>query len=200
MRTSWLLGAGLMGAALIYMLDPHQGARRRGRVRSGISAWNRRREADERLKRLLEPAEPDDAPPADRALFRKVRSRLQRAVTYPQLVDVHADRGRITLTGCVPAEEMESLMRAVRSAHGVRDIDNQLVATAGIESKPRFRDVRSSRWGTGSTSWTWLALLGAGAVAYGVLRRSGTGDVTDGEESMLDASAEALAGEVRPTT
>src|SRR5262245_1148139 len=136
----------------------------------------------------------------DQALVRRVRSRLERAVSFPQLVDIEAEGGRVILTGCISAEEMGSLMRAVHSVRGVRDVDSQLVATTGIESMPGDTDARALGRGIARSALHTLAVLCGGAIAYGVIRyvRARTEPGVGGPG--LEANVEPLSGELRPST
>src|SRR5437867_2211648 len=98
-------GIGL-GAALMYLLDPDRGNRRRAHWRDqAVHAWNRTadalgttaRDAGHRARGLAAETgarlRDEDVP--DEVLVKRVRARMGRVVSHPRAVQVAADQGRV---------------------------------------------------------------------------------------------------------
>lgn len=140
--TALMLAAGAaLGAALMYLLDPGDGRRRRallrdklnrygrqsGRAatRSGRDLWNRTRgtayETGRRLRRERVP---------DGVLVDRVRAEMGHVVSDPSSVTVTARGGHVTLAGDVPEVEMTRLLERVSATPGVAGVENQLRAGA----------------------------------------------------------------------
>lgn len=133
---SLVLGIAI-GAGLTYFLDPDRGGRRRALVRdqvvragneledaarsSGRHARNRAGGMLHEMKAELREDEVDD-----RVLEERVRSQVGRAVSSPGTVEVSASRGRVTLSGAVAEDEVESAERSAKSVRGVDEVDNRL--------------------------------------------------------------------------
>jgi osmotically-inducible protein OsmY len=135
----FLLGA-LVGAGLMYFLDPDRGRRRRALLRDQIAHAGNELEglgdavasqarhltnqaggmvAETRARVMRE--EVDDV-----TLTARVRSELGRLVSNPSSIGVSADHGRITLTGPILTREVDSLIDGVESIRGVADVINRL--------------------------------------------------------------------------
>jgi len=133
-----ILFFALSGAGLMYFLDPQGGHRRRALMRDqAVKALNRTgdnltgltKEVKNRAQGVvaqttsrLEKKEE----PLDETLIAQVRSRMGRIVSYPSAVEVNVNNGTVTLSGAILANEVEPLMREVRSIAGVSAVDNQL--------------------------------------------------------------------------
>lgn len=137
-KLGWALvgGAGL-GAALMYLFDPKNGGRRRSLTRDKAGKVARQggdklaatardlrnrsvgtaREATGRFKRQT---------PTDQVLAERVRAELGH-LTTPGVVEVNAHQGCITLTGQVPSEGVDDLLKTVRRVRGVTEVDNRLM-------------------------------------------------------------------------
>jgi len=132
-----LTGAGA-GAAIMYMADPHEGARRRARVRETVSHANHvattvaamtSRDVHHRmsgvaarlLARVIEEPEP-----SDHVLAERVRARLGRLVSHPGAIHVEATNGTVALSGPIFEAELEQVMRSVADVPGVAAIENRL--------------------------------------------------------------------------
>src|SRR5688572_454085 len=117
-RELTLLAGGIgFGAALMYMLDPDRGRRRRALVRDKLaSAANKTpdaigataRDLSNRARGLAAQvgsvfAAADDL--SDEVLAARVRSKLGRVVSHPSAIEVAADQGRVRLRGPVLAGE-----------------------------------------------------------------------------------------------
>lgn len=63
---------------------------------------------------------------ADRALARRVRTRLARYVAHPSAVDVSVTRGCVVLSGTVAAHEHQDFVDAIASEPGVDDVYDRL--------------------------------------------------------------------------
>jgi hypothetical protein len=132
-----LLGVGF-GAALMFLLDPNQGGRRRALLRDkAVRLWtrgsrqvgglsedlgNRARgvlsETKSRLRR-------EETPP-DAVLEARVRSEIGHVVSHPRAIDVRASNGRVTISGPVLASEVDALLGRVAGVRGVTDVENRL--------------------------------------------------------------------------
>ncbi|HUP00499.1 MAG TPA: SRPBCC family protein [Gemmatimonadota bacterium] len=136
-KMRWLGSLGL-GAALMYLLDPDRGRRRRALVRdqlasrlggSGGVAGKTARDAANRARGIVAGARSrlrGEGIPDDAVLEERVRSRMGRHVSHPGSIEVEADQGRITLRGPVLAHEVDDLLRAVGAVRGVEEIDDRL--------------------------------------------------------------------------
>lgn len=139
-RRGWgfLLGAGI-GAAAMYLLDPHDGARRRAQVRDKATHYSRL--ARENLSGRIEDARHRSGgmmaelrsqfrlgSPTDEVLLARVRSKLGHVVSHPAALEVSAQDGLVTLRGPILVSEVDHALMAVRLIPGVTDVDNQLDA------------------------------------------------------------------------
>src|SRR5215211_6430386 len=141
MQLRALLLGGVAGAALVYMLDPDRGRRRRAMARDRLVATFRRggRRAGRLRRRIGAGAygvrqkvthlRPEDAStPDDVTLVRRVESEVFRDPDVPKgQININAEDGVIILRGQVERpEQIEELEARVRKVHGVRDVDNLL--------------------------------------------------------------------------
>lgn len=136
---SFLLGI-MVGAGAMYLLDPDRGRRRRALIRDqvvhgvheleelGGTAGGRARDLRNRAagalhetRARLRPEVVDDA-----VLEARVRTELGRLSSSPGLIEVHADHGRIVLSGQVLARELDDLLAGVGAVRGVHDLVNRL--------------------------------------------------------------------------
>jgi hypothetical protein len=137
-RTFGILVGGLgLGAALMYVLDPERGKRRRALVRDKALSGahkagdrlaarsrdlkNRARGVAAEVKALTKSDEPDDP-----VLAERVRAELGRTVGHPASIDVEAVAGTVILSGSVLTSELDELLSAVRGVPGVEDVENRL--------------------------------------------------------------------------
>jgi osmotically-inducible protein OsmY len=139
-----------IGAALVYFLDPQQGARRRSMARDRFLAFFRRRGREAArfgraasseaygLKQKAthlreEPKEFDD-----QTLKAKVESEVFRPADAPKGdVNVNVEDGVVYLRGEVERPELiNDLESRVRSVQGVRDVEN-LLHVPGTEAPSR---------------------------------------------------------------
>jgi hypothetical protein len=140
-RLALLAGIGI-GAAVMYLLDPDRGTRRRhvlaDKARRGLrltgrelhdaaeNAKNHTRGKVIELTHRFEDEQVDDA-----RLIERVRAELGHHVERARAIEVTAEDGRVTLTGALPFDQIERAERTVTSVRGVRAIDNRLVTSAG---------------------------------------------------------------------
>ena len=151
-----LLGGLGLGAALMYVLDPERGKRRRALVRdkavrvanrTGERLEARSRDLKNRMRgvkaeaKSLTHAEPVD----DTVLEERVRAEIGRAVTTPGGIEVAATAGDVTLSGPVLAKEVDDLLSAVRGVRGVADVVNALEVYETPEDVPALQGARGPR-------------------------------------------------------
>lgn len=173
------LGAGL-GAGLMYLLDPQNGARRlalardkaahalrkggRAALRTTKDLGNRTRGLVAEAGSRLRPGELDDQVLRDR-----VRSKVGRLVSKSSAIEVAAKQGCVILTGSVLAAELDRLLSVVGSLKGVKEVKHRLklhergtglqATTGNGRTVPRFL----------RRNWAGATL---GAVSLGLLARS----------------------------
>ena len=178
-----LVGAGI-GAAVVFMLDPAVGGRRRALVRDKIVRASRltrdgldatARDMSNRARGIaaatsgrLWNGEVDDV-----TLIERVRARLGRVATHPRAIDVLAHNGVITLRGPILASEMPTVIAAIGAVRGVEDVVNHLQAHESALGVPSLQgDGRTARSGLDIMHRNWApatrALVGAGVVATGI--------------------------------
>ena len=133
-----LAGCGVgLGAGLMYVLDPVYGKRRRALLRdktshvAGVSRvllGKKARHLGNHVRGLVAEAGSHFRceEVSDEALAARVRSKMGRAVSKPEDIDVTASEGRVTLRGIVRSEEYDGLFRSVSKVRGVRGVENQL--------------------------------------------------------------------------
>ena len=176
---------GALGAAAMYFLDPHEGRRRRARTRDKlVHAGKRFNEAGKvtardtvhrargmlaGARRLLRHEEVEDA-----VLVGRVRAELGRVVSHPHAVAVSADRGHVTLSGPILAEEARPLLRCARHVPGVKAVSDRLTVYEDAEARhvsalqgghPR----RGTRFELMQDNWSPAARLGVGAFGAGLV-------------------------------
>lgn len=132
-----LLGVGL-GAALMFLLDPESGRRRRALVRDKSLHYARRardsqeamlRHASDRAqgvaaaaRRRFDPAELVE----DGILLERVRAALGHVLDDPRAIDVRVRCGTVILKGPARQEQIEELVACVEHVRGVIEVDNRL--------------------------------------------------------------------------
>jgi hypothetical protein len=136
-----LTGAGA-GAALMYMADPHEGARRRARLRDAAAHANRvakavgdmtSRDVHHRVSGVaayLLAHFVERSAPIDEVLVERVRARLGWLVSHPGAIHVAATHGTVTLSGPIFEAELEQVLEGVAAVPGVIAVKNRLEAYA----------------------------------------------------------------------
>ncbi len=128
------IGGVLVGAGLMFLLDPDRGARRRSLARgavAGLRSRFRREDVDDPL------------------LYARVRSALGRAVSHPRAIALSVSEGRVTLSGDVLEDEWESLIAMVTGVAGVSDVSNDLKTYQEPGDLPGLRGGRRREVGAG---------------------------------------------------
>jgi osmotically-inducible protein OsmY len=145
-QESFVLGI-VLGAGLMYLLDPERGRRRRALIRDQVvhgaheiddlrqgfasrarHIRNRARGVLVETRTRLVPQEVDDP-----VLEGRVRAALGRMVTDPSAIQVSAEHGRVTLRGVAPQSEVDTIADQVQEVPGVHDVINRMESreTAG---------------------------------------------------------------------
>jgi uncharacterized membrane protein len=145
-----LIAGFLLGAGLMYLLDPDRGIRRRhvardrlGRVRRRVgeelaaAARDVRNRSAGTFAELRSRLSYDEA--GDAVIEERVRARLGRLVSHPGAVDVAVVSGEATLLGSVLEGELEALLQGVRQVRGVRRVWNQLEVFADANGVPELQ-------------------------------------------------------------
>jgi BON domain len=131
-----LYGIGI-GAALMYILDPDRGGRRRALIRDkAVRASNKTQEFVGKMSRDLSNraqglvAETrnlfrhEDVP--DEILVERIRAELGRHPVHDRAVEITVNQGRVALRGPALASEVDEILSAVSAVRGVSGVDNQL--------------------------------------------------------------------------
>ena len=134
-KIALFVGAGL-GAALMFILDPARGARRRSLVRdktlkvfrrSGRAVHERSEDIGNRLKGSVAELRSKTAPPpTNHQLEERVRAELGHNVEHTKAIEVIADDGYVTLRGNVLRDELEDILSTVREVPGVRKVHSEM--------------------------------------------------------------------------
>lgn len=160
------LGGLGLGAALMYVLDPERGKRRRALFRDKAAHvsrkasdrldarsrdWrNRARGAAAQVRAMTRPENV-----ADPVIEERVRAELGRVLSSPGAVEVSAREGSVTLSGPVLAKELDDLLTAVQKIHGVEDVENRLQVYESAEGIPALQGARGPRSKAESGSDRW---------------------------------------------
>lgn len=136
-------GGSLLGATLMYFLDPVRGRRRRARIVEAVHHAEKRelellgkaaRDAKHRVHGLTERVKHRPSPDVpDQVIIDRVRSRLGRVCSHPRAIDVVVVDGKALLRGAIFAHEAPKVVAVTRSTPGVRTVIDRLErhATAG---------------------------------------------------------------------
>ena len=178
-RTTLFLGGLAAGIALMYIADPHGGARRRALARDkatqllhrtrdflGKASRDLRHRAQgfmaETQQMLFHP------PASDDVVVERVRSRIGHYVSHPRAIDVTSREGRVVLSGPILSPETPKLMRVVPRVPGVREVENHL-EEHGEADIPALQG-EDPEAGDRIRTWTpGLQLLAGLAVGIGLL-------------------------------
>jgi hypothetical protein len=146
-RVGRLVAGALIGAAVMYLLDPDRGPRRRSLVRdkfirAGHSVSDRLGKLGRDIRnraagRVAETrgrfrSELVD----DTILVDRVRSAIGHVVSHPGSIEVSATDGGITLSGPVLAHEVDKLLATARGVRGVREVHDNLEIHETAEGVP----------------------------------------------------------------
>src|SRR5439155_20627787 len=135
-RFSMFLGGIVVGAGLMYVLDPDCGGRRRTAVRDRtLRTMHRTRQRLGKVGRdlqnrvrgaLTETFGPTNDRPDDSTLVDRIRSKLGHYVSHPGVIDVHAEHGRVSLRGPILRDEAPRLLSMVAAMRGVTHVSHEL--------------------------------------------------------------------------
>src|SRR3982751_2031372 len=194
-RELTLLAGGIgLGAALMYLLDPDRGRRRRALVRDQLASVANKtpdamattaRDLSNRARGLAAEARSmfSSEEVTDEVLIARVRSKLGRVVSDPHALEV--------------ADEVDDLLSCVRSVPGIAEVENRLEAHEQAGNVPALQggrprpgdrsELMQENWsptmrllvGTAGSALTVYGLsrrdplsLGLGALGVGLLARS----------------------------
>ncbi len=140
-RGEFLVGA-LVGAGLMYLLDPERGPRRRSlltdkathaRVRTGETLEGRARDLRNRSRGMIAEARSRlrHEEVGDDVLEARVRSELGHAVQHAGALTIVAQNGRVMVGGPIAEADADRVLAAVRRVRGVREVENQLEIRGG---------------------------------------------------------------------
>jgi BON domain len=183
MNTRSLLLGAAAGSAVMFLLDPDGGRRRRALLRDQVTRASRKtrdgldatsRDLSNRARGVAAAtrARLSNEPVTDVTLVERTRAKLGRACSHPRAIDVYARDGEVTLCGPVLASEMTAVLSTAAAVPGVAAVHNELEPhdTADIPSLqgegrragPSL-DILQSNWAPATR-----ALVGAGLVGSAV--------------------------------
>jgi hypothetical protein len=174
----------ILGATLMYFLDPDRGRRRRSiaidkarklrrRTQRALSVGthdleNRVRGGFAEIGELFTRRERDD-----RKLEARIRTRLGRASSHPRAIEIDVKNGAVTVAGPVLLDEWRRVRHAIRSVRGITELDDRLeihtVAdipqlTGGHPRSSTAMDVVKGPWSPAAR----LVVASAGVLCAGV--------------------------------
>ncbi|MDQ3665873.1 MAG: BON domain-containing protein [Acidobacteriota bacterium] len=195
MNRALSFGAGLgIGTAVMYLLDPDRGRRRRALLRDKcVSATRKTGEGIETTARDLSNRArgiatsiqskftSDDID--DAVLIDRVRSKLGRIVSHPGAIEVAAEDGYVTLSGPVLEGEVDNLLTRVKQVQGVNEVANALEVHKEAGNHPALqggREPQGHQFEFLQENWSPAARFVAGAAGaslavYGGMRRDALG-------------------------
>ncbi len=177
-----LAGAGL-GTALMFLLDPDRGARRRALARdklirgsrlaragAGRTARDMAHRASGMLHEVRASRHLEDV--SDDILIGRVRAKLGRVCSHPHAIEVAAHDGEVTLRGLILASEVDTLISSVAGVRGVSSVCDELRARESSDGVPSLQGrgrIARSRLDMLQDSWApaTRALVGFAAMAAG---------------------------------
>ena len=186
-----LVGVGI-GAALMFIADPHSGRRRRALTRDQfVRAGRKTRDALDATAKDVANRTTGIVAAArgrfgeegvdDRRLIERVRAKLGRACSHPHAIDVHVADGTVTIRGPILANEVDSVLATVRGVRGVRGVTNELEAHDSPEDVPALQgvgsvaypslDILQSNWAPATQALVTAAGLAATAVCVAAYSR-----------------------------
>jgi hypothetical protein len=183
MHTKELMIGACAGSALMFMLDPNGGQRRRALIRDkAVRASRKTRDGLGATARDLSNRAAGVAASTtgrwsseevdDEVLVARVRAKLGRVTTHPHAISVEAADGRVTLRGPILAAELANVLSATASVRGVKAVNSALEQHATNEGVPSLQgEGRLAGPSLNPRGWspTTRALVGASAIAAGAL-------------------------------
>lgn len=145
-RTNLITGIAI-GSGMMFLLDPHQGRRRRALVRGNATRWSRTTtRAFRRTGHMLQVGyrraaagsrgaiaavrqfSSNAAPVSDQVLAARLRACIGRHSSHPGAIDVEVRDGCATLSGPILAAEVREVLECASGIRGVMAVDNRLEA------------------------------------------------------------------------
>jgi hypothetical protein len=184
MNAPSLLFGAAAGSALMFMLDPNGGGRRRALVRDQMARATRKtrdgldataRDLANRTGGIVAAARGrwSDEPVEDGTLVERVRATLGHVCSHPRAVDVYAHDAEVTLRGPVLSSEVDRVLAAAAAARGVTAVHNELDVHESADGIPSLQgvgrigepplDILQHNWAPSTR-----ALVSAGLLATGV--------------------------------
>lgn len=198
-RAVTTVGAGMVGAGLVYLLDPKLGRRRRAILRDKGVHFSRiigrgvkitGREIGHRFQGVISKGLRvfRKRSVIDNVLLQRVRAELGRAMTNPSGIKVNAMNGEVTLSGHVFQHEYRPLVKRIQRIAGVRYVVDRLTPRLPM-TESRFEESepmsRSGRWTPAKRAFAITA--GVGAFLFGARERNRAGAVIAGAGASLIA-------------
>lgn len=163
------------GIAMMYLLDPERGKRRRALVRDkAVKTWHglssqvekAGRDFSNRAQGVMANAKSMVGETNMDTLGDRLRSKLGRVVSHPHAIEIRAEEGNVILQGPILAREVDRLLRSVRAMPGVKSIDNRLRAYQESDhvSSLQGGSPRTSRPEFLQQRWTPALRLAAGGL------------------------------------
>ncbi len=188
----------LVGAGLMYFLDPVRGRKRRARI--GELALHARRverdlvgkavrDASHRAHGLGERVKhPMSDVVADGVLQGRVRAALGRVISHPRAIEVEARGGAVVLRGPIFTREADAAIGCVHRVAGVHEVIDRLErhASADVPSlQGEGRPARPPRQAWRPAMRMGAIATGAGLAAWGIMRRGLFGGVLGAAGGLL---------------
>ena len=198
-RVVTTVGAGMMGAGLVYVLDPRLGRRRRAMLRDkgvhffkmiGRGAKITGRDIGHRFQGVISKGLRVFRKRSiiDNVLLQRVRAELGRTTTNPSGIKVNAMNGEVTLSGSVLQHEYRPLLKRIQKVAGVRYVVDRLTPRLPISESSFDESEPTSRTGHWTPAKRAFAITaGVGAFLFGARERNRAGAVIAGAGASLIA-------------
>jgi CBS domain-containing protein len=182
-----------IGAGLMYLLDPLRGSTRRSTIQqktaglynaSGETLGTKSRHLKNRAAGIVASAKSlihTEEDVTDEKLVSRIRSKIGRHVSHARAVQVTANRGNVTLSGPVLANEVPGLIDCVNAIPGVKSVESRLEVHETAGSHPSLQGGRNlHNYERTKANWSpatrlMAGLAGGGLLLYGLRSRSGRG-------------------------
>lgn len=198
MKATRFPGAVLLGAGLMYFLDPVRGRKRRARFNEALQHAERHerelfgkasRDAKHRAHGLVERMKHRPSPNApNEVVDGRVRAALGRAIAHAGALDIDVQDNRVILRGPVLEAEAARALAAVRHVPGIREVVDRMERHETADTIPSLqgkgRPIRNTWTPTAQAAATGI---GAAMFLYGWLWRGGVSG------KLLGAAGSALA-------
>jgi len=174
------LGA-VLGASVMYLLDPDSGGRRRVQVGARTRRAGRQtqrfvgraaRDLVHRSRGILAGAHRAQGHANDLTLHERIRARLGHVCSHPRAIGVSVLHGEVALAGAILSSEAAPLLAAVRRIPGVVAVVDQLQRHARPDHIPDLQGGgrQRRRWNAGLDTPAFQLMAGLGAaVVLGTL-------------------------------